>query len=624
MCCPGRRRGTNASAISASSPKVDQQMAPQTVDSDAPPFAQPGKARDLAHANPVCIEIPVTVQGSRNIPPGAATAPVPQPFIEETRTVLAFEQGAVLRMSETTVTGQILILKNTRLNREAACRVVNYKARENVKGYVEVEFLEPAPGFWGIEFPAPHAGHSTPAAEPMKSVDAPRLSAPTPTLQSQQPAATAQKTGVPLLPDLLPADSQNKTVSAREPSPSSLFGWEPPSVQPVTAKPAVEPPLASEKTARPVGEQSRSAADPTSLSDLLDSLTPLGEQVLLGKNPAQGSSSPSLRKTPPPLPSAFPTIPGTPASNRPAERKSAELSLQLPGDTLGAGSPVKTPAHPTPDFELPTQSASSEPSFSSLPRKQQSAAVLGGPIFSAGESDLTSSPASGSKTWLIVGAIAVLVAAGSGFGYYRFHSRFHAPNAQTVAVTAPAPPPPSPHDVTAPVDATPDASASQPSPEPTNSLPTAAPAPTTSTTPAAEPAPPPAQEVTTHTATPPAATHATAAQPPPAPAPAVPQPTPRNQTPANLKMSSPSTSSTSRAPTDDAPSISGDVPGAIPSGVSGGIAGIAQPNSQTGPAATPDIGSPPAAIDKFRSAGLSRCCSKTKCSGRCCGGPGCG
>ena len=76
-------------------------MAPQTVDSDAPAFAQPGKTRDLSHSNPVCIEIPVTVQGSRQNTDGAAPA-VPQPFVEETRTVLVFQQGAVLRMSETT------------------------------------------------------------------------------------------------------------------------------------------------------------------------------------------------------------------------------------------------------------------------------------------------------------------------------------------------------------------------------------------------------------------------------------------------------------------------------------------------------------------------------------------
>jgi periplasmic protein TonB len=552
-------------------------MAPQTVDSDAPPFAQPGKARDLSHANPVCIEIPITVQGSRNVPPGAASAPVPQPFVEETRTVLAFELGAVLRMSETTVAGQILILKNTRLNREAACRVVNYKARENVKGYVEIEFLEPAPGFWGIDFPAPPAGRSTPALELQKS-GAPRLSAPVPALQAPQPAAKSQNNGVPLLPDLLPAESQSRTVSALEASPTSLFGWEAPA-QTETAKPAAAPP-AIEKAAQPVKPPSRPAEDPTSLSGLLDSLTPLGEQVLLGKNPgAASATNSSIRKTPVPVPSAMPAFPGTSVPSKPSPRKSTDFSLQVSAEMTGSESLSSPTASPSPDFERPSPVSSTESVFSSLPKKNHSSAVLGGPIFSAGESELTIAATSGSKTWLIVWAIAVVIAVGSGLGYYRFHSRVHAPVPQAVAATVPAPPPSSPHDVTAPVDTTAGTTATQPAPGEMDSLPVAAPAPSTAQSPDAEPASSPAHNVTTRTATPPAATHSVAA-PPPAPAPAAPLPVQRNQTPANLKMSSPSVSSTSRAPSEDAPSISRDVPGAIPGGAANGIGGIAPSDSQ--------------------------------------------
>jgi len=552
-------------------------MAPQTVDSDAPAFAQPGKARDLSHANPVCIEIPVTVQGSRNVPPGAASAPVPQPFIEETRTVLAFELGAVLRMSQTTVAGQILILKNTRLNREAACRVVNYKARENVKGYVEVEFLEPAPGFWGIEFPAPHASRPTPAVEQPKS-DAPRLSAPVPALQAPQPAAKSQNNGVPLLPDLLPADSQSRAVSPQEASPTSLFGWEPPA-QTETGKPAAAAPTI-EKAAQPAKPPSRPAEDPTSLSDLLDSLTPLGEQVLLGKNQSTANAAnSSIRKTPVPVPSPLPAFPGTPAPSKPSPRKSTDFSLQVSAEMTGSESLARAAATPSPDFERPSPAQSAEPVFSSLPKKQHSTAILGGPIFSAGETELTIAPTSGGKTWLIVGAIAVVIAAGAGFGYYRFHYRVHAPAAQTIVATAPAPPPPSPHDVTAPVDTSAGTTAAQPTSEATDSLPAAAPAPSPILDPATEPAASPVHNATAHTPAVPAATHSVAVQPPVA-APAAPQPAQHSQTPANLKMRSPSTSSTSRAPSEDAPTISAEVPGAIPGGAAGGIGGIGQSDSQ--------------------------------------------
>ncbi len=544
-------------------------MAPQTVDSEAPPFAQPGKARDLAHASPVCIEIPVTVQGSRQSLKGAAEAPVPQPFVEETRTVLAFEQGAVLRMLETAVPGQILILKNLRMNREAACRVVNYKARENVKGYVEVEFLEPAPGFWGIEFPAPRADRSTSAAEQLHPT-APRLSAPPATPQSPQSAGKSQNSGVPLLPDLLSPESQRGLVSAREASPSSLFGFEPPKA----------PPSAIEKESQPAVQQRPRPEDPASLTDLLDSLTPLGEQVLLGKGLGHGTANPSLRKTP--VPGVSSPFPGIPAPDKSVERKPQDFSLQVSAELVRAESQARTAPRPSPEFERPSPSA--EPIFSSLPRKH-STAVLGGPIFSAGEPEPTSASSSGRKTLPIAVAIALLVAGAGGLGYYRLHSRLHAPGAQIAAATAtpPALPASSPHDVTAPVDTT-DTTAAQPEPSATDLAPAPAPAPASAASPIAGTASTPAHGAPVRVAPTPTATQPESA-PPPAQALAAPQPAPHSQQPANLKMNSPTVTSTSRASTEEAPDLSGDVPGANSNGQSNGVGGIVQSNSQ--PAAPP-------------------------------------
>ncbi len=555
-------------------------MAPQTVDFEAPPFAQPGRGRDLARASPVCIEIPVTVQGSRQSPKGATEAPVPQPFVEETRTVLAFEQGAVLRMSETTAPGQILILKNLRMNREAACRVVNYKARENVKGYVEVEFLEPAPGFWGIEFPAPRADRSTSAAEQLNPA-APRLSAPPAAPQSPKSAGKSQSIGgVPLLPDLLSPESQTSVVSSREPSRSSLLGFEPRKPPPAAPQPGVAPSSAVESEARPAVQQRPRAQDPLSLTDLLDTLTPLGEQVLLGKGLGQGTVRSSLRKTP--VPGASSPFPGPPAPDKPVERKPQDFSLQVSAELVRAEeSQAQTAPHPSPEFERPSPSA--EPIFSSLPR-QHSTAVLGGPIFSAGEPEPTSAPSSGRKTLSIAAAIALLVAGASGLGYYRLHSRLRAP-ANPIAATAtpPALPASSPHDVTAPVDTT-DASASQPEPGATDLAPAPAPAPASAVTPGAGTASTTPHGATVHVAPAPSATEANSA-PTTSPAPAAAEPAPRSQPRANLKMSAPKVTSTSRASSEEAPDIAGDVPGTSSNGQSNGVGGIVQSNSQ--PAAPP-------------------------------------
>jgi len=560
-------------------------MAPQTVDFEAPPFAQPGRGRDLARASPVCIEIPVTVQGSRQSPKGAAEAPVPQPFVEETRTVLAFEQGAVLRMSETTAPGQILILKNLRMNREAACRVVNYKARENARGYVEVEFLEPAPGFWGIEFPAPRTDRSTPAAEQLNPA-APRLSAPPPAPQSPKSAGKSQSIGgVPLLPDLLSPESPTSLVSSREPSPSSLLGLEPPKAPPAAPQPGAAPSSATEKEARPAVQQRPQVQDPVSLTDLLDSLTPLGEQVLLGKGLGQGTASSSLRKTP--VPGASSPFPGPPAPDKPVERKSQDFSLQVPAESVRAEeSQAQSAAHPSPEFERPSPSAG--PIFSSLPR-QHSTAVLGGPIFSAGEPEPTSARSSGRKTLSIAAVIALLVAGAGGLGYYRLHSRLRAPAnpIAAAAATPPVLPASSPHDVTAPVDTT-DTSAPQPEPSATDLAPAPAPAsastPASAATPAAGTASTTAHVATVHVASAPSATEANSA-PTPSPAPAAAEPAPRNQPPANLKMSAPTVTSTSRASSEEAPDIAGDVPGTSSNGQSNGVGGIVQSNSQ--PAAPP-------------------------------------
>ena len=67
--------------------------------------------------------------------------------------MIVFPHGAVLRLSEIVVQGQIVIVQNMRVKQEVACRVISSKPGASAKGYVEVEFSQAAPGFWGISFP---------------------------------------------------------------------------------------------------------------------------------------------------------------------------------------------------------------------------------------------------------------------------------------------------------------------------------------------------------------------------------------------------------------------------------------------------------------------------------------
>lgn len=113
-----------------------------------------------SRSNPVCLEVGVTIRSL----PGEAGGPT-QPIREEGRTVIVFDNGAVLRSASNLSAGQKVILSNHN-GRDVVCRVGSARNLPSVKGYVEVEFLEPASDFWGIhQSPAPVVP-ATPLASP--------------------------------------------------------------------------------------------------------------------------------------------------------------------------------------------------------------------------------------------------------------------------------------------------------------------------------------------------------------------------------------------------------------------------------------------------------------------------
>ena len=95
---------------------------------------------------PVSLEVPVRLQ---------AEAGELSLFSEDTKTVLVFPEGAVLRVAAPLEPGQRVLLTNRMTRRQQPCRVVYARASRSVKGYVEVEFALPAPGFWEGDAPAP-------------------------------------------------------------------------------------------------------------------------------------------------------------------------------------------------------------------------------------------------------------------------------------------------------------------------------------------------------------------------------------------------------------------------------------------------------------------------------------
>ena len=113
-------------------------------------------------SNPVCLEVAVTI---RSLPgeQGEASSGPAKPTQEEARTVIVFENGAVLRLAGNFPPGQAVTVSNPQ-GRDVVCRVVSARNLPTVKGYIEVEFLEPANDFWGIHKAAGQSNASNSSA----------------------------------------------------------------------------------------------------------------------------------------------------------------------------------------------------------------------------------------------------------------------------------------------------------------------------------------------------------------------------------------------------------------------------------------------------------------------------
>ena len=98
---------------------------------------------------PVALETTVVATGAR---PGDSSSKR-ELFTEETQTVLVFERGAVIRLSAAVADGQLLFLTNKSTGKEVVTQVVRKRSFRPTNCYVDLEFTDPCPGFWGIEFP---------------------------------------------------------------------------------------------------------------------------------------------------------------------------------------------------------------------------------------------------------------------------------------------------------------------------------------------------------------------------------------------------------------------------------------------------------------------------------------
>jgi hypothetical protein len=81
-------------------------------------------------------------------------------FKEAAETVVVNAHGGLLWLKHEIDNGEMLVLTNPLTQEEQECRVV-YQGEPSEKGQrIGVEFLTPAPRFWGVEFIESQAGNS--------------------------------------------------------------------------------------------------------------------------------------------------------------------------------------------------------------------------------------------------------------------------------------------------------------------------------------------------------------------------------------------------------------------------------------------------------------------------------
>jgi hypothetical protein len=76
------------------------------------------------------------------------------PCVETCHTLVVNAHGALIVLTMKVRLTQQLVLENLISGKEQPCRVVHVAERQSNMSEIGVEFLEPAPHFWNIDFPS--------------------------------------------------------------------------------------------------------------------------------------------------------------------------------------------------------------------------------------------------------------------------------------------------------------------------------------------------------------------------------------------------------------------------------------------------------------------------------------
>lgn len=350
--------------------------------------------------------------------PSSGATQQPQPFEEQTTTMIVFPQGGVLKMAMSVSAGQVMVLTNLKSRQDAICRVLKVRAFAKGQSYVEVEFTNPQPGYWGVYFPsdgpevarlaqqqpaaAPEVTPSTPAP-PAPVESAPRVSVPAPV---EQKPPEVSRTPVPVVAPP-PANAPQPAVRAEVPQPAVVPPRPP--LPPKTseysfvalgAKDEVLAPADSPRASR-MNSFSSGTVKPqaTADSDISDAI-----DAIIAPSSRAASSAPA------------------PTPNRPA----SDWSLE--------GLPGSSDASASSSFKLSNSSSGNAEAGLPMPRQ-----MFGVTLDSASGR----SSRSGGTKWIPLGIAALLVVGAAGAYYFHFRSSSSeaafTPAAATASATAAQP-----------------------------------------------------------------------------------------------------------------------------------------------------------------------------------------
>jgi len=400
------------------------------------------RAEGISSAQPVTLEVPVTVNGARAVEGSEKR----EPFSETTNTVLVLANGAVIRLSSSVAPGQLLFLTNEKTKKEVVCQVVKSKNYRNLSGYVELEFTEPVLGFWGMRFPGERhvqAGVTLPAE---RKSDSTALSGGMPAKAAEpKPAsyADASPAAASVTSNLADAVEEFKTEIKADVRPTSKADFLAPAEAPIDGLRLEANRLQEQLSALLFDEQKQSEANP-GVSGAPPSKQELGDAA--AKILDMAKEEPTANKLDAPAKSELSASVPTAPKNAEVKSSFADEESKIPAwlEPLARNAGVQAPpagegaSDSNNQFEEWQAPVATEPISSQKPatapaksvpsarRHTPSAPVFGNTLLGEGNAGLTRPRGSGKGIWIGIAA-GVIAAAASGAWYFRDSLAFLAP-----------------------------------------------------------------------------------------------------------------------------------------------------------------------------------------------------